>query len=335
MCSHPIIPVPITPYRTGSTEVDCVIDRYATAVSDLAPLPSSRRLGASDLDVGPVAYGCWRLAGDLTSANASIGAALDHGMTLIDTADIYGWDGARGFGDAEDLLGRVLAGAPGWRDRMVLATKGGIRPPVPYDQSRAYLRSAVEASLRRLRTETIDLYQVHRPDLLTGAVELGSILDELVDSGKVRAIGVSNFSVGQHRALAAHLRAPICTTQPEWHPLRQEPLVDGTLDLCEETGCRPLVWSPLAGGRLTGSIVALDPDAARVATVAERIAAEQGVTREAVLVAWIAHHPSGAIPIVGTTQPARIAAAAAATSVRLTRTEWYEVLVAGRGEPMP
>lgn len=309
--------------------------RYGNAVSDLPPIPETRRLGASDLVVGPIAYGCWRFAGGVGDATNRIGAALDAGMTLIDTADIYGWDGERGFGDAESLLGEVLASAPSWRARMVLATKGGIRPPVPYDQSTEYLRAACDDSLRRLRTDVIDLYQVHRPDLLTGAAELAGVLDALVDAGKVRAIGVSNFTVAQHRALAAHLRAPICTTQPEWHPLREAPLADGTLDLCEETGCRALAWSPLAGGRLAGPAESLDDDAARVAAVADRIAAEQGVTREAVLLAWIAHHPSGAIPIVGTQRVERITAAADATRVRLTRTEWYEVLVAGRGEAMP
>lgn len=303
-------------------------------MSDLAPL-ASRRLGASGIEVGPLAYGCWRLAGDVASATELIRTALDCGMTLIDTADIYGWDGASGLGAAETLLGEVLAAAPELRDGMVLATKGGIRPPTPYDQSGDYLRSAVEASRRRLGVDVIDLYQVHRPDLLTGPEELAATLDDLVDTGLVRAIGVSNFTVGQHRALAAHLRTPIATSQPEWHPLREAPLVDGTLDWCAEVGCRPLAWSPLAGGRLAGPIEALDPDAARVAEVADLLAAARGVTREAVLLAWVAHHPTGAIPIVGTTRPERIRAAAEAASVRLSRTEWYEVLVAGRGEPMP
>lgn len=304
-------------------------------MSELDPLPVARRLGATDLEVGPIAYGCWRFAGDLDAAVEQIRTALDVGMTLVDTADIYGWDGEQGFGAAEELLGRVLAAAPELRERMVLATKGGIRPPVPYDQSSRYLRDACDASLRRLGVDVIDLYQVHRPDVLTGAAELAATLDELVDAGKVRAVGVSNFSPARHRALAAHLHTPIATTQPEWHPLCDGPLTDGTLDLCEETGCRPLAWSPLAGGRLAGPVDALAPDAARVAVVADRIAETQGVTREAVLIAWIAHHPSGAIPIVGTQRPDRIRAAAAATRVRLSRTDWYEILVAGRGEPLP
>ncbi len=310
---------------------------------ELPAIPPTRRLGASDLEVGPIAYGCWRFAGtDLAAATAKIEAALDVGMRLIDTADIYGYRGGAvdesghdGFGDAEVLLGEVLAASPGLRDRMVLATKGGIRPPLPYDQSASYLRDACDASLRRLGVDHIDLYQVHRPDLLAHAEEIAAVLDELVDAGKVRWLGVSNFTVGQHRALAAHLRSPIVTTQPEWHPLRPAPIDDGTFDLCEELGVTPLVWSPLAGGRLVGEQPHDDPAAARVVEIADRIAGEQGADRAAVLLAWAAHHPTGAIPIVGSQQPERIRRAADALSVRLTRNQWYEIFAAGRGRPMP
>ncbi|MFN8052273.1 MAG: aldo/keto reductase [Acidimicrobiales bacterium] len=307
----------------------------------LPALPTTRRLGGSELEVGPIAYGCWRFArSSVADASAKIGAALDAGLTLIDTADIYGYLGdpnatPSGFGDAEALLGEVLAANPSWRERMVVATKGGIRPPVPYDQSPAYLRAACEASLRRLGVDVIDLYQVHRPDHLTSAAEMAEGLDALVAAGLVRHIGVSNFTVAQHRALAAHLAAPIVTTQPEWHPLRQEPLTDGTLDLCGELGVTPLVWSPLAGGRLAGDVDPADERAVAVAGVADRLAGEQGVDRAAVLLAWVAHHPSGAIPIVGSQRPERITAAADALRVRLTRNEWYEILVAGRGVRMP
>lgn len=309
---------------------------------ELPPISRTRLLGDSGIEVGAIAYGCWRFGGTgVGEAATKIRAALDAGLTLVDTADIYGYAGGAlddhgrdGFGDAEALLGRVLAADPGLRRRMTLSTKGGIRPPLPYDQSPTYLRAACDASLARLGVDVIDLYQIHRPDHLAAAAEVAGVLDELVDAGKVRAVGVSNFTVAQHRALAAHLRAPIVTTQPEWHPLCPAPLEDGTLDLCGELGVTPLVWSPLAGGRLVQHD-ASDHDATRVAAVADRIAAQQGVDRTAVLLAWVAHHPSGAIPIVGSQRPDRIAAAADALDVRLTRTEWYEILVAGRGRPMP
>ena len=122
--------------------------------------------------------------------------ALANSMNLIDTADVYGLDwGGTAFGSAEALLGQVLAEAPGLRDRMVLASKGGIIPGVPYDS--AYLESACDASLQRLGVDQLDLYQVHRPDLLTHPEETANVLLRLIDSGKVQTVGVSNYSPSQ------------------------------------------------------------------------------------------------------------------------------------------
>jgi len=290
-------------------------------------------------DIGPIAYGCWRFAGtDVATARGKIETALDVGMTLIDTADIYGYDGSApapggGFGAAEDLLGLVLAATPGLRDRMVLATKGGITPPVPYDSSPDHLRRACEASLRRLQVDTIDLYQIHRPDLLAHPADVAGALDGLVASGKVRAIGVSNFTVAQTRALQVHLDTPLASTQPEFSPLALEPIADGTFDLAMEAGLVALAWSPLAGGRLGDR-----PDDERsraVADVCDRLASEQGVSRSAILLAWAIRHPAGVVPIAGTQQPGRIRECARANDVELTANQWYEILVAGRGEPMP
>ena len=289
--------------------------------------------------LGRIAYGCWRFAGtDVAAAREKIETALDVGMNLIDTADIYGYDGSApapggGFGDAEALLGQVLAATPGMRDRMVLATKGGITPPVPYDSSPTYLRNACEASLRRLQVDTIDLYQIHRPDLVAHPANTAAVLDELVAAGKVRAIGVSNFTPAQTRALQAHLDTPLTSTQLEFSPLALDPITDGTFDLAMETGLVPLAWSPLAGGRLGGATD--DERAGAVADVCDRLASEFGVSRSAILLAWTMRHPAGVIPIVGTQQSNRIRECARATDVDLAPGQWYEILVAGRGEPMP
>ena len=292
-------------------------------------------------DIGPIAYGCWRFAGtDVAAAREKIETALECGMTLIDTADIYGYDGSEpapggGFGATEELLGRVLAATPGLRERMVLATKGGITPPVPYDSSANYLRAACEASLRRLRCETLDLYQIHRPDLLAHPEDVAQVLDELVTSGKVRAVGVSNHTVAQTRALQTWLWTTLASSQPEFSPLALDPLTDGTLDLCMEAGMVPLAWSPLGGGRLGGDVDPTDVRAVDVARVCDRIAADQGVTRSAILLAWVMRHPAGIVPIIGTQRIDRIRECARATDVELTADQWYEILVAGRGEPMP
>ena len=169
-------------------------------MSQLPLPPASRALGASGITISPIAWGMWRLAeGGRSAAEAArlIHAALDAGITLLDTADIYGFNGSGGFGDAEALLGEVLAAEPGLRARMVLATKGGIKPPLPYDQSSDYLNEAIDASLRRLKTDTIDLWQVHRPDILAHPQEVARTLDAAVAAGKVRTLGVSNFTQAQ------------------------------------------------------------------------------------------------------------------------------------------
>jgi predicted oxidoreductase len=179
------------------------------------------------------------------------------------------------------------------------------------------------------------LYQIHRPDLLTHPQEVAETLDALVASGKVRSLGVSNHTVDQTRALQSWLATPLASTQPEFSPLAIDPIVDGTFDLAMETTMVPLAWSPLGGGRLAGDVDPADERAAAVASVCDRIADEQGVSRTAVLIAWAMRHPAGVVPIIGTQTLERIRDAARATDVEFTPSLWYEVLVAARGEPMP
>lgn len=290
---------------------------------------SVRRLGTSELEVGPISYGCWRFAGnDVDTATALIETALDCGFTLIDTADIYGFDGARGFGDAEELLGRVLARDPQLRDRMVLATKGGIRPGVPYDWSATYLRSACEDSLRRLGVDVIDLYQLHRPDVLTHPAEVAEVLTELVDRGLVRHLGLSNVTPSQFDLVQGFLDQPLVTTQPEFSVWHSEPVRDGTFDQCLARHVTPLAWSPLGGGRVGDAADAVAP-------VLARLASERGVDTSAIALAFVLAHPSAPIPILGTQRIDRIEAARTATTIRLERSEWYELYQAGTGERLP
>lgn len=302
----------------------------------LLPLPPAERpLGASGLNVAPIAWGMWRLAeGGRTAVDAGrlVHAALDAGINLLDTADIYGFDGKGGFGDAESLLGEVIAADAGLRNRFVLATKGGIMPPLPYDQSPAYLSAAIDASLRRLKIETIDLYQVHRPDILAHPAEVARVLDEAVASGKIRSIGVSNFTQAQVAALNHFLTNKLVVTQPEISPLRITALENGEMDQAMMLGLTPLAWSPLGGGRLAA------PETARDLAVAEAldvVAADRGVSRTVAAYSWLMAHPAGIIPIIGSQNPARIAEGAAALSVQWSREEWYGVLVAARGERLP
>ena len=300
------------------------------------PAPATmRRLGNSEIEVSTIAWGMWRLAENgRTAADAAklVHTVLDAGMNFLDTADIYGFDGSDGFGDAEALLGEVLAAEPGLRARMVLASKGGIMPPLPYDQSTAYLSSALDASLKRLRTETIDLYQIHRPDILAHPQEVAKTLDDAVKAGKIRTIGVSNFTIHQTAALNQFLGNKLVATQPEISPLRITCFENGELDQAMMMGLTPLAWSPLGGGRLA------NPESERDTAVAaelDRVADEQGVSRTVAAYSWLMAHPAGIIPIVGSQQRGRIAEAAEAYKVRWSRQDWYAVLVAARGERLP
>jgi len=304
-------------------------------MSLLPPVPASRNLGSSGIAISPIAWGMWRLAEDGRSAADAaklVNEALDAGITLLDTADIYGFNGTDGFGDAEALLGEVLASEPGLRARMVLATKGGIMPPLPYDQSSEYLNAAIDASLRRLKTDVIDLWQVHRPDILAHPQEVARTLDAAVAAGKIRTLGVSNFTTAQVSALNHFLDHKLVATQPEISPLRIDCFENGELDQAMQLGLTPLAWSPLGGGRLASPA---GDRALQVAAALDAVAGKAGVSRSVVAYSWLMAHPAGIIPIIGSQNAERIAEGAAALTVRWTREDWYAVLVAARGEALP
>lgn len=308
-------------------------------MAEYLPIKSHHTLKGTDIRIGPLAYGCWRFAGTgVEEASRKIETALAAGMTLIDTADIYTDNWPEGFGAAESLLGDVIAAHPVLRQEMVLATKGGIIPGLPYNSTGSYIVRACEASLARLKTDVIDLYQIHRPDMLAPFAETAEALDKLVGGGKVRAIGVSNYTPSQVRALQAHLDAPIVSTQPEISCLKTDTLFDGSLDQCQELGMVAFAWSPLAGGALVTAHTETpdaQPQLKRVIAVLDRLAEENRTDRTSVALAFLLAHPAGVVPIIGTQTLARITASAAATDVKLTRRDWYDILEASIGEQMP
>jgi predicted oxidoreductase len=292
----------------------------------------TRELGRSGLSVGPLAFGCWRFTHEhVRIARTALDTALECGMHLVDTADVYGlsWGGA-GFGACEALLGRVLADAPELRDQIVLA-KGGIHPPVPYDSSADGLRRACEASLHRLETDRIDVYQVHRPDLFAHPEVVAHTLLALRDEGKIRAIGISNHTTAQHDALHAFLGDALATTQPEYSALHLEPLRDGTFDRCLRDGVTPLAWSPLAGGR----IVSGDGVRPELLETLDELAAREGVTRAAVAIAFTLAHPARPVSIVGTQKPRHLRETTDALRVHLDRHDCYRIVAASEGAPLP
>ena len=283
--------------------------------------------------VSSIAWGMWRFAGDdLKAAQARIEAAFEAGVTLFDTADIYGPDNGEAFGASETLLGRVFAQAPGLAQRMVLATKGGIVIGTPYDSSAGYIASAIDASLKRLGVEQVALWQIHRPDMFAHPAETAGALVAAHKAGKIGAVGVSNFTPQQVDALAAHLPLPIVSCQPEFSPLAIAPLTNGVLDQALARGMAVLAWSPLGGGRLG------DPKDDRSRAVAKALdekAQASGVSRAAAAYSWIMAHPARPIPIVGTQTLARIGEIPDAFKPVWTRPEWYAVLTASMGEPLP
>lgn len=297
-----------------------------TNLIDTAP----RALG-QNLQVGPLGYGCWRLVSmPRADARVRIEQALSSGMHLIDTADVYGLDwGGTAFGSAETLLGEVLADAPDLRDEIVLASKGGIIPGVPYDS--AYLETACTDSLRRLGVEQLDLYQVHRPDLLCHPEETARVLERLKSSGKVREIGVSNYSPSQTSALMAYLPDGIVSQQPEYSALHLDPLFDGTFDQCMQHRQLVLAWSPLAGGRLAG-----DADVpASLLAVLEDLAQREAVDRATIAIAFVLAHPARPVALIGSIDPGRIAQATRALDVQLDRADVYRIIEASMGEALP
>jgi aryl-alcohol dehydrogenase-like predicted oxidoreductase len=297
---------------------------------------SEREFGTTPTKVGAVSFGCWRFTGtDVSADTALIEHALDLGMNLVDTADVYGLDwGGSGFGANETALGDVLRHRPSLRDRMVLATKVGIVPGVPYVSDPAYIVEATEASLRRLGTDCIDLLQVHRPDPFTHPARVADALAALCDRGLVRAVGVSNHTPAQVRTLATHLglhQMSLATNQPEFSALRLNAMRDGSLDLCMELGIAPLAWSPLSGGRLaTGHNV---PKALNL--ILRQLGAREGVSPAVIAVAFVLAHPANLVAIVGSQNPDRLTELAGATAVHLDRSDVYAIIQASDGSPLP
>jgi predicted oxidoreductase len=248
----------------------------------------------------------------------------------------------------ETVLGQTLKEVSGMRQRILIATKCGIRfpgdpkpdSPHRYDFSAEHIIQSCEASLKRMGIETIDLYQLHRPDLLMYPPEIASAFKKLKDAGKVRYFGVSNFSPSFLTTLQIHCPFPLIVNQVEIHLGRLECFYDGTLDQCIGQNITPLSWSPLGGGWLgTGRPIPVD-DPKREAKqklldVLDKTAAEHGVSRTVISLAWLMKHPSKIIPIVGSNSPAHIQDAVRADEVELSREQWYRILVAARMAPLP
>ncbi|MEM1011216.1 MAG: aldo/keto reductase [Planctomycetota bacterium] len=311
----------------------------------------SQLLGATDVAVSRLAYGCMSYlntwspaevdATRVANAHACVEAALDCGITLFDHADIYCQT------ECERVFGDWLRDHPQHRGGIQIATKCGVvfadqpRPgdPPRYDLSADYIRRSVDASLRRLATDRIDLYQLHRPDLLLDAGEIAGVLRELRDAGKVLHFGLSNF-----RSETFDLVADACAAegvrleshQILLHALDPAHMDDGLLDQCQARKVTPLAYGPVGRGKLGDGVDSGgDEQVHRVQSVLDELADSYDTIRSNIALAFLLKHPAGIVPILGTSKPGRITAAAKAVDVDLSHTDWYRVHLAARGTKLP
>jgi predicted oxidoreductase len=295
-----------------------------------------KRVTLGSITVSRLVYGMWRLGDDAdTSAGhvqAKVEACLAQGITTMDQADIYG-----GY-TAEAIFGAALRAAPALRDQIEIVTKCDIVAPVGrhsaarvkyYDTSAAHITASVEASLRDMATDRIDLLLIHRPDPLMDPHETGPALDALVASGKVRAVGVSNFRPWDFTLLQSAMTAPLVTNQIELSLNCRDPFTNGDLAFLHERGLPPMAWSPLAGGHLRAE--AGDGLSARL----DALAKAAGTDWTAAAVAWLLHHPARVIPVLGTNTLSRIAAISDALKVPMDRQTWYELYTLAQGREVP
>lgn len=307
-------------------------------------------LGVSSLQGSRLAYGCWRIAGNppasdsetLARGKRAVIAAFEAGYTFFDNANIYGR------GEAEKILGTAMKEVSGMREGIVVLTKCGVqyggdpRPDSPqrWNFSAEHILQSCDQSLKRLGLDTIDIFMLHRPDFLADPQEIAGAFTQLKQAGKVRWFGISNFRPTLVTALQAACPMPLIVHQVEISLAKLDAFEDGTLDQCLIEKITPMAWSPLAAGligegakRLLPAQKVYRPE--KFLPVLETIAKTHGTSRVVIALAWLLKHPGKIIPIVGSTNPDRIREAVKATEIELTREEWYQLLIAARGEPLP
>ncbi|KZM48841.1 aldo/keto reductase [Labrenzia sp. OB1] len=287
------------------------------------------------LEFSRLIYGMWRIGDDADTSPSyverKIQICLDQGITTFDQADIYG-----GY-TAEAVLGGALKANPSLRERMEIVTKCDIVAPAGrysgktvkyYDTSRAHIEKSVETSLADMGIETIDLLLIHRPDPLMDHHETGGALDDLVKSGKVKSVGVSNFRPWDWELLQSAMSTQLVTNQIEISLKEISPFTNGDLAFHQRLGTQLMAWSPLGGG-------ALISEGGRLGAVLDELAGDHGVDRSAVAIAFLLAHPARLLPVLGTNNPDRIARISDSLKVNLDRETWYRLYEAALGQEVP
>ena len=323
----------------------------------MSPLPLERVLPG----VSKLVQGCMGLGGgwnanpvgsaDVRQAHAVVDAALEAGIDLFDHADIYT------FGKAETVFGTVLRERPALREQIRIQSKCGIRfaddaGPKRYDLSAEWILRSVDGSLERLGIEQLDALLLHRPDPLMDADEIAGAFEALRVSGKVRHFGVSNMHAHQLRQLQAAVTEPLVANQIEmslgalaWLEegvLAGQPagaeigFTAGTVEYCREAGIQLQAWGALCQGLFTGRSLEAEQDRVRAtAKCVVELAADYGTSREAIVLGFLLRHPARIQPVIGTTDPDRIARCARATDLALSREDFYRLYETARGAELP
>ena len=278
---------------------------------------------------GVMRWGKWGAKLSTPEYQALIEGCLKGGVNAFDHADIYG-DYSE-----EAAFGKVLRQQSSLRQNMQLISKCGIkmmadnRPHYKvksYDSGKSHIIASVEASLRSLHTDYLDVLLLHRPDMLMDAHEVAEAFTHLQTQGKVRAFGVSNFTTGQYELLRSCWETLI-TNQVELSLTKLDVLTDGTLDQAQQHGAKPMIWSPLGGGKL----ISMDSPASPLSRKLQEIAERHEQRADVIAYAWVMMHPTLPSVVTGSSKLKRILRAKKALEVKLTKEEWYELLEASRG----
>lgn len=297
-------------------------------------------IAQTDLEVSEIALGIMRM-NSLSNEEAErvIETALDSGINYFDHADIYGG------GESERIFGEAFSELDTSRDSVYIQSKTGIIPGKMYDFSKEHIIQSVEGSLTRLKTDYLDALLLHRPDTLVEPEEVAEAFEQLERQGKVRFFGVSNHNPMQTELLKKNVRQPLVFNQLQMsvshHPMidagfnvnRSNELSidrDGSiLDYCRLNDITIQPWSPFQAGNDKQGILFDHSDYEQLNKVLNRLAEEYNVSREAIAIAWLLRHPANMQPIIGSMNPGRIVSSTQASSLRLSREEWYELYRSG------
>ncbi|HET9056624.1 MAG TPA: aldo/keto reductase [Chitinophagaceae bacterium] len=285
----------------------------------------------SPVIAGTMKWGVWGSKFSTNEYLQLLDDCLQMGITTFDHADIYGHY------TTEEEFGRALAERKHLRHQIQLITKCGIKIVTPhrpqhtikhYDTSKEHIIHSAHLSLKHLHTDYIDVLLIHRPDPLMHPDEMAEAFTQLKKEGKVLQFGVSNFTPSQLEMIAS--RFPVITNQIELSILYLKPFTDGTLDQCLTKNIIPMAWGPLGGGNLFAQAEE-DERIKRIIAVAEILAQKYNVGPDQILLSWLIQHPSGIIPVLGTSKKERMQKALEATKVKMERQEWFMLWRASTG----